>query len=134
MDRWHSVAEEKIREAMEQGEFRNLRGRGKPLNLERNPFEPPELHMANTLLEGAGLVPAWIEERKDIDRAVDAAIARLRSLWTIEPNEAEAEFQATARDLNGRILTYNLQVPSGGFQRVQVDAEFEVRRLRDSRS
>ena len=130
MDRWYSVAEEKIREAMEQGEFHNLRGRGKPLKLERNPFEPPELHMAHTILEAADMVPTWIDERKDIDRAVDETRRRLRTLWAVEPAEAESEFRATAGELNGRILTYNLQVPSGGFQRVQVDIEWEINRLK----
>jgi hypothetical protein len=131
MDRWYSLADEKIREAMEEGAFHNLRGRGKPLRLERNPFEPPELHMAHTVLEAANMVPAWIDERKDIDRAVDDAIRRLRTRWTVEPGEAEAEFRAAGRNLNRRILTYNLQVPSGGFQRVQVDIEWEIGRLRD---
>ncbi|HEU0169146.1 MAG TPA: DUF1992 domain-containing protein [Chloroflexota bacterium] len=129
MDRWYSVAEEKIREAMEQGEFHNLRGRGKPLKLERNPFEPPDLHMAHTILEAADMVPAWIDERKDIDRGVEEAVRTLRTRWAVEAVVAEAEFRATARELNRRILTYNLQVPSGGFQRVQIDVEWEIRGL-----
>ena len=130
MDRWHSLADQKIQEAMEQGEFRDLPGRGKPQRLERNPFEPPELRMAHMVLEGAGLSPAWIVERKDLDRDVDLALRRLAQAangpdWP----DAVAEFRRVAADLNRRILTYNLRVPSGGFQRVQVDAEFEIGRL-----
>jgi hypothetical protein len=129
MDRWHALADQKIQEAIEQGEFRNLPGQGRPQRLERNPYEPPELRMAHMVLEGAGLSPAWILERKDLDRDVDAALARLaaavnRPDWL----EATEEFRKTAADLNRRILTYNLRVPSGSFQRVQVDAEFEIAR------
>ena len=132
MDRWHSIADEKIREAMERGDFKNLHGHGKPLRLERNPYEPPELHMAHLVLEGAGLAPAWMDERKDIDRAVDHALTELRTAWPTNPEEAEARFRAAARTLNGRILSYNLQVPAGGFQRLQLDAEWEIRRIQEA--
>ncbi|HLG73724.1 MAG TPA: DUF1992 domain-containing protein [Chloroflexota bacterium] len=130
MDKWHSIADQKIREAMEEGAFRNLRGQGRPLKLERNPFEPPELHMAHAVLEAAGMSPAWMQERKDLDACVDRAIERLRLAARGPRWDAAAEdFRRTAAELNRRILTYNLSVPSGGFQRMQVDAEFEIRRL-----
>jgi hypothetical protein len=130
MDGWHSLADQKIQEAMEQGEFRNLPGHGKPQRLARNPFEPPELRMAHMVLEGAGLSPAWMLERKDLDREVDAAKAALVRAWG-GPDWAQSaeEFRRVAAELNRRILTYNLRVPSGGFQRLQLDAEFEIRRL-----
>ncbi len=129
MDKWHSIADQKILEAMEAGEFRNLRGQGKPLNLQRNPFEPPEMHLAHMVLEGAGMVPAFIEERKDIDVAVEEARAALaRAAGTSYWTEAVAVFRDAATKLNQRILTYNLSVPSGGFQRMQVDVEWEIRR------
>jgi hypothetical protein len=119
------VAEEKIREAMDKGQFRNLRGQGRPLDLRRNPFEPPDLRLAHMVLEGAGLSPAWIEERKDLEAECAEALDALRS-----GRMSEDEFRATAAALNRRILTYNLKVPSGGFQRRQIDAEFEIRRAR----
>jgi hypothetical protein len=56
-------------------------------------------------------------------------VRSLRTRWAVEPVVAETEFRATARELNRRILTYNLQVPSGGFQRVQIDVEWEIRAL-----
>jgi hypothetical protein len=130
MDKWQSIADQKIREAMEAGEFDNLRGRGKPLKLERNPFEPADLRLAHMVLEGAGMSPAWIEERKHIDGAVDGARQALveAASSTVWP-AAVVAFRAAAARLNQRILSYNLSVPSGGFQRVQVDVEWEIARV-----
>jgi hypothetical protein len=125
MDKWYSVAEEKIREAMDKGQFRNLRGQGRPLDLRRNPFEPPDLRLAHMVLEGAGLSPAWIEERKDLEADCAEALEALRG-----GRISEDEFRGAAAALNRRILTYNLKVPSGGFQRRQIDAEFEIARAR----
>jgi len=125
VDRWHSLAEEKIREAIDQGKFRKLRGHGRPLDLRRNPYEPADLRMAHLVLEGAGLSPAWIEERKELDRDVEDARARLHQ----GGDSAVEEFHQTASDLNRRILIYNLKVPSGGFQRRLIDIEFEISRL-----
>lgn len=131
MDRWQSVAEEKIREAIDAGHFRRLRGHGRPQKLERNPYEPAELRMAHMVLEGAGLSPVWIEERKDLDRDIDAVRTKLAAAWEAgQRNAAITEFRSAALQLNKRILTYNLRVPSGGFQRSQIDVDFEISRLR----
>jgi Domain of unknown function (DUF1992) len=127
VDRWYSIADEKIREAIEAGKFRRLSGHGKPLDLRRNPYEPEELRMAHLVLEGAGLSPAWIAERKDLDRDIDAARTALRLGFSSgEGDTAASEFRAAAIELNKRILTYNIRVPSGGFQRAQIDIEFEI--------
>ena len=39
MKRWESLVDQKIREAMEQGEFDNLAGAGQPIDLSENPYE-----------------------------------------------------------------------------------------------
>jgi len=43
--------EQRIREAMENGEFDNLSGQGKPLPLNENPFLEPGLDLAFGLLQ-----------------------------------------------------------------------------------
>ncbi|UQZ88978.1 DUF1992 domain-containing protein [Deltaproteobacteria bacterium Smac51] len=48
------IAERKIREAMEEGQFDNLPGKGKPLKLEDLSHLPPELRMAYTILKNSG--------------------------------------------------------------------------------
>src|SRR5262249_12030657 len=112
MDGWASIAERKIREAMAQGEFDHLAGRGKPLDLEENPFEDPSLRMGHRLLRNNGFAPAWIEEAKDLQREIDAAL--------LAPGSGEA-FRARVEDLNRRIVAHNLKTPSAQFHMRTVD-------------
>lgn len=61
------LVEEKIREAMAAGEFDNLAGRGRPLDL-RPYFDTPEdLRLAYSVLKSSGFVPEEAELLKEID-------------------------------------------------------------------
>jgi hypothetical protein len=58
--------EEQIRRAMEAGEFDNLPGKGKPIDL-RAYFETPEdLRLAYSILKGNNFVPEEVELLKEI--------------------------------------------------------------------
>ena len=57
-----------IEEAMERGEFKNLPGEGKPLQLDTNPYLTPQARMANRLLKENGFAPRWIELEKEIKK------------------------------------------------------------------
>jgi DnaJ family protein C protein 28 len=134
MSRLESMAERKLREAIEAGEFDNLPGKGKPVDLTENPFEDPDLRVVHKLLRDAGFAPAWIEERKDIDASFEASCRTLGRAWKIyrpggvSPNDAAwkrnvAEFREKAAELNSRIKLYNLKVPAPVFQRRLFDAD-----------
>ena len=59
--------DERVRKAMEDGEFDNLPGKGKPLDL-RAYFETPEdLRMAYSILKSNNFVPEEVEILKEID-------------------------------------------------------------------
>src|SRR5438105_7828516 len=141
MNRWESLIDQKIREAMEQGEFDNLSGKGKPIDLSENPFEDPDWRTAHRVLRNAGFAPAWIEERKDIEFEIDAARNQLKSVWTILQTALDTEnengararwdnalalFRQQATKLNRRIVAWNLKVPASGFQRQRIEAEREI--------
>lgn len=66
MDILAFIAEERIKAAMERGEFENLRGRGKPLVLDDDSQIPPELRMAYKILKNSGHAPPEVEEQKEI--------------------------------------------------------------------
>jgi hypothetical protein len=66
MDALALVAERKIREAMDRGEFDNLSGAGKPLPEEDLSGVPEELRMAYKVLKNAGCLPPEVELRKEI--------------------------------------------------------------------
>lgn len=94
------LAEARIRQAMEAGAFDHLPGRGQPLRLQENPFEPAEWRAAFHLLRSQGIPLPWIEERRRLLGEIAAVRARPR------PPSA-AQLQA----LNRRIRAYNLKVP-----------------------
>lgn len=89
------IAEERIREAMENGEFDDLELKGKPLELREDPFVPEELRTVYKILKGAGFLPKEVELRKEI--------AKLEEL--LEPEEKEAYFKV--KKLNSLILQLN---------------------------
>jgi hypothetical protein len=140
MNPWESLVEKKIREAMEQGEFDDLPGKGKPVDTSENPFEDPELRMAHRLLRNAGFAPSWVEERKDIDAELEQArtlMARARQIQRQSTGsgserawqERVRQFRETVADLNKRIRANNLQVPAEVFRRRQINCEQEIERV-----
>ena len=50
------VAERKIEQALEEGQFDNLPGMGRPLDIEDVSHLPPELRMAYTILKNGGYI------------------------------------------------------------------------------
>ncbi|NLB52611.1 MAG: DUF1992 domain-containing protein [Syntrophomonadaceae bacterium] len=71
MSSTEDLVEQQILKAQERGEFNNLSGAGKRLNLDENPFEPPELRMPFKILKDNGFAPYWIELGKEIDRDLE---------------------------------------------------------------
>lgn len=65
------IAEKRIEEAQAKGEFDNLPGRGRPLELEDMSHVPEELRMAYKILRNAGCLPPELAEHKEISRLVD---------------------------------------------------------------
>ncbi|MCS6804972.1 MAG: DUF1992 domain-containing protein [Acidobacteriota bacterium] len=66
IDVFRLIAERKITEAMERGEFDNLPGKGKPLVFHDDPLEPPERRLANKILKNAGIAPVEISLRREL--------------------------------------------------------------------
>jgi hypothetical protein len=63
------IAERKIEEAIEEGLFDNLPGKGQPLNLEDDPMTPPHLRAANKILKNAGVLPDWMQADIEIEKS-----------------------------------------------------------------
>ncbi len=135
MSRLESLTEKKIREAIENGEFDDLPGKGEPIDLKENPFEDPDLRVVHRLLRNAGFAPAWIEERKDIDAQLEKAETKLSRAWALFGRDAASsaewerslgEFREKVTDLNQRIRIYNLKAPATVFHRRQIDADNAV--------
>lgn len=92
------IAEQRIREAIERGEFDRLPGAGQPLKLEDDAMIPPELRMAYKVLKNAGCLPPELELRKEI--------VTLRDL--LRAVEDDGEKKAKFRELNHKLLKLSL--------------------------
>jgi len=60
------IAEKKIREAIDNGEFDDLPGKGKPLRLEDDRHLPQDIRLAHKILKNADCLPPELELRKEI--------------------------------------------------------------------
>ncbi len=92
------IAEQRIREAIERGEFDRLPGAGRPLVLEDDSMIPHELRAAYRILRNAGCLPPELELRKEI--------LTLRDL--IRAVEDDGERRARIRELNYKLLKLNI--------------------------
>lgn len=65
------IAEQRIMEAQERGEFDNLPGEGRPLPEDDLANVAPELRMAYRILKNANCLPPELAKRKEISRTSD---------------------------------------------------------------
>lgn len=101
MEFFSKLAENRIREAMEAGEFDNLTGKGQPLNLEEDSHIPLELRMAYKILKNADCLPPELELRKEV--------VQLQDLVAAMPDEAEKLKQM--RRLNFLMMKLSMMRP-----------------------
>jgi hypothetical protein len=101
MDFFSKLAENRIREAMEAGEFDDLRGKGQPLNLEEDSHVLPELRMAYKILKNADCLPPELLLRREV--------AQLQDLVAALPDEAEKLKQM--RRLNFLVMKLSMMRP-----------------------
>lgn len=68
---YEKIVEQRIKEAMEQGEFDDLPGKGKPIPLEDDSLVPEDLRLAYKLLKNADCLPPELLEKKEIRQMED---------------------------------------------------------------
>jgi hypothetical protein len=71
------IAEAKIQDGIEQGEFNGLPGRGRPLQLDDLSGVPPHMRLGFKVLRNAGVAPPEVELRREVYR-LDREIAVTR--------------------------------------------------------
>ena len=101
MEFFTRIAENRILEAMEAGEFDNLQGMGQPLNLKDDAHIPPELRMAYKILKNADCLPPELELRKEVVTLQDLVAAM----------EDEAEKLKQMRRLNFLMMKLSMIRP-----------------------
>lgn len=139
------IAEQKIEEAIQEGQFDQLPGKGKPLNLDEDWAIPPEWRSAVRLLKNANVLPDWMESSKIIEQAR----THCKNCWQRAENEYprkkelptdvferwfEASLQAyeqAMRQVNDLILRFNYSAPLGARIEIPYPVKQEVERFRN---
>lgn len=154
MSDWGSYIDRQIRKAMEDGEFDNLPGRGKPLNLPDDEHAPDDMRLAYKILQDNDLAPDWIMLGQDIDTKINDWLNRLRRAAQayraamVAPDAtantrasaarswqtAQAKLMASGAKLNQEIAVYNLKVPAGVTHKLALNIQREINRLLEGSS
>ena len=89
MEWFHKIAEDRIKQAQDEGQFDNLPGKGKPFQFEDDSLIPEDLRLTYKILRNARCVPIELELRREIftlkeqlavARSEDEAIRLRRSI------------------------------------------------------
>lgn len=148
MSSTHDLVEEQIRKARERGDFDNLKGAGKPLKLDENPYEPVELRMAFKILKDNDFAPYWIELGKEIDAALEKLqqeidyFKRYTELFWADQHDARVHqrYQSKKKNfyderkldlekIDKKILDYNLHCPTFRQGRRNLDIAKEIEQI-----
>jgi DnaJ family protein C protein 28 len=133
--------EEIIRQAMQEGKFDDLPGKGKPLNLDQNPHQDPEWRVAHHLLKSSGFSLPWIELLGEINENLQQARESLARSWawlksehgsqlnSVEWQASIEQFGQRVQAINEQVRTYNLEVPTPRFQIPLVDLHREIEQI-----
>jgi hypothetical protein len=100
---WKSWVEEQIQQAQRDGEFEQLEGKGKPIPGLEAPYDP--LWWVKKLIEREkiSMLPAALEIRAKVDRAVEA-------LWTLD---SDRDIPERVRAINADIARANRTTAQG---------------------
>ena len=100
---FHRNADEKIKEAIAKGEFDNLPGKGRPLDLDSYFATPEDLRIGYSLLKNADIVPEEMELLKQIDglkKSLDSCASQ------IEKRTIQRQLSEKITNLNMRMERY----------------------------
>lgn len=106
-----NIVEHRIWHSMEEGQFENLPGKGKPLNLNVNPHADPADDTLYRILSKNGCAPEWVELNKEIRSKISEWRSSLKKAWMsrgignnsrwIDSSEA---LKAQMHDINDKVL------------------------------
>ena len=92
--------EDKIEEAIARGEFDNLPGKGKPLDLDAHFATPEDLRMGYSILKSADIIPEEMELLREIER--------LRK--SLDSCTNQAEKKALRQQLSEKLTNVNMRL------------------------
>ena len=153
---FEKLVEDRIQKAIEAGQFKDLPGEGKPLNLSDYDFLNPDVWMMNKILKNAGYLPPWVELAWDIEhdqkrlQQVEAGYASWlvttrTALGPVSPGQRaerrereHAQFRyhleryvRAAESLRDKIERFNAIVPIRVLVKVNIWVDYHVERMEE---
>ncbi|MDQ0200611.1 DnaJ family domain-containing protein [Neobacillus ginsengisoli] len=111
MDMFHIISEDRIKQAYKDGEFDNLPGLGKPIQLEDLSGIPEELRMAYKILKNAGYTRDESQLRQEMMTIEDL----------IKKCDDSKEKESLQKKLNENLLRFNQMMSK---RRVKTNSAF----------
>ncbi|MFP7494334.1 DUF1992 domain-containing protein [Terribacillus saccharophilus] len=109
MDLISLLAEERIKKAEANGEFRNLPGAGKPLELEDLSGVPEDMRMSYKVLKNAGYIPPEMQLQKEI-----VSLRDLLRACTDDAERSAYQKRISAKEIQYEALLQKLRKNSPG--------------------
>lgn len=119
------LAEQRINEAMNRGEFEQLAGKGKPLELEELSHIPEDLRMSYKIMKNAGCIPEEMQLKGELLKLQDL----------IHACENAGEKEKLRKSLTEKKLRFQLLMEQRGLSGSSVFQEYGQKmreRLQDS--
>ncbi|MED5017023.1 DUF1992 domain-containing protein [Paenibacillus chibensis] len=119
------LAEQRIHQAMEQGDFKDLAGKGKPLELEDVSHIPEDLRMSYKIMKNAGLIPEEMQ--------LQGELIKLQNLIHLCENAGEKE--KLTRTFTEKKLRFQMLMEQRGLSGSTAFLQYEEKlrdRLQDS--
>jgi DnaJ homolog subfamily C member 28 len=144
---WNNLIEDIIQEGQKDGIFDNLKGKGKPLNLNKSLFGQ-ELELAHGLMKESDLTPLWISNRITIKEKIETLRTEMKRVWNRHEREFRVIQDAVHRsrltlswddaiqrwlnkvvEINKEIDSYNLKRPIDNLELIKLNLDKELERL-----
>lgn len=144
LERWSNAIDDIIDQAVSEGLFDNLPGKGKPLKLSTNPFSA-DTELAHQLLKNNDYTLPWIAERGAVNEAVSVLRTQISQQWSRFQAEFLASNSETIRmslnlnwarqidrwsqeiqELNKRIAETNLKQPGSQLEILKLNLDSEL--------
>ena len=145
MSSTEQLVEDQLQKARERGDFDNLEGTGKPIDLSENPYEPADMRMAFRILKNNDFTPFWIQLGKDIDADTDKLWKEVEDFKRYTINFVNEKHSALINDryekrkslfyhekrkqfekLKKKIIDYNLHCPTFRLGRANIEVSDEM--------
>jgi len=143
---WNDLMEDLIQEGQERGAFDDLKGKGKPLDLEQNPYGS-EWDLAHKLMKENDVLPPWIAQRNEILAEIDQFRIDIIRTWTrheqafrlaqgqgqknalsLSWDDSCRQLETDIKKLNKRIADFNLGRPTDRLEMIKLRLDKELER------